>query len=543
MALLLDGERNSGMDVREQNVTACLAIANVVKSSLGPLGLDKMLVDQIGDVTITNDGATILKQLEVEHPAARVLVELADRQDQEVGDGTTSVVILASELLKGANELVKASIHPTTVISGYKIAVKEAVRFIKKHMVYETNDLGEEVFINAAKTSMSSKIIGADSDFFARLCVEACKLSEKTMSDGKKKYLINNVGIIKCSGKSSLDSHVVHGFALQMMRSAQGMPNSVTNPKIACLDFDLRKFRMQMGVQVLVKDVDEMERIKEREAQITRDRIMKLIEAGATVIMTSGGIDDLNAKYMVENGVMGLRRVPKKDLKRIADATGATLLPNLADLEGEETVDPSSLGDADIVCEETLGDQQFVYVRGAPHVGAATLVLRGANEFMLDEIERAMHDSLCVVKRVLETRKVVAGGGAVEAAVSIHLEDFARTLGSREQLAVQQFAQALLVIPRTLAVNAAKDAAELVSRLRAKHSRSQTQADQVGLKHTGLDLVKGVLTNSLESGVMEPALSKVKSLRFATEASVTIIRIDDYIKINPKEPPQGGHGH
>ena len=238
---------------------------------------------------------------------------------------------------------------------------------------------------------------------------------------------------------------------------------------------------------------------------------------------------------MVENNVMGLRRVPVKDLNRIAQACGGTLLPNLADLEGQESVDPECLGTAAEVSEVTLSDQQFVYIKGATNSGAATIVLRGANGFMLDEIERSVHDALCVVKRVLESRKVVAGGGAVEAAVYQHLSSFATTLGSREQLAIQEFAEALLVIPRTLAVNAAKDSPELVARLCANHYKSQTQQAHVELKHMGLDLVEGAVVDSVARGVLEPALSKVKSLRFATEAAITILRIDDYIKLNPKQ--------
>lgn len=544
MALLLDGTRNTGQNVREQNTTACMAIANVVKSSLGPVGLDKMLVDEIGNVTITNDGATILKQLEVEHPAAKVLVELADRQDHEVGDGTTSVVILAAELLKRGLELVKRKIHPTTVISGYRLAMKEAIKFIKKHMVLNTSDLGTIVVKQAAMTSMSSKIIGVDSSFFADICVKAANLAKKTMSDGKVKYLINNINVVKCHGKSSLESHVVDGFALQMMRSAQGMPLTVKNCKVACLGFDLRQYQLKMGVQVLVKNVKELEKIKQRERDITRDRIMKLIGAGANVIMTTGGIDDLNAKYLIENGVMGLRRVPRRDLRRIATATGATILPNLADLDGGESVEASSLGSAAEVAEETLGDQQFVFVRGATNTGAASVILRGANEFMLDEVERSLHDALMVVKRTLESKKVVPGGGSVESACHIHLDAFSNQVGTREQLAIQEFANALLVIPRTLIVNAAKDAAELVSQLISKHTVAQTVKGKEDLRFLGLDLVEGSVVDNVKRGVLEPALSKVKSLRFATEAAITILRIDDHIKINPKQAEDAhGHGH
>jgi len=356
--------------------------------------------------------------------------------------------------------------------------------------------------------------------------------------------LINNINVVKCHGKSSLESHVVDGFALQMMRSAQGMPLTVKNCKVACLGFDLRQYQLKMGVQVLVKNVKELEKIKQRERDITRDRIMKLIGAGANVIMTTGGIDDLNAKYLIENGVMGLRLVPRRDLRRIATATGATILPNLADLDGGESVEASSLGSAAEVAEETLGDQQFVFVRGAANTGAASVILRGANEFMLDEVDRSLHDALMVVKRTLESKKVVPGGGSVEAACHIHLDVFANQVGTREQLAIQEFANSLLVIPRTLIVNAAKDAAELVSQLISKHTTAQTVKGEEDLRFLGLDLIKGEVVDNVKRGVLEPALSKVKSLRFATEAAITILRIDDHIKINPKQAQDAhGHGH
>lgn len=540
MSLLIDGERISGQDVRQQNVTACLAIANIVKSSLGPIGLDKMLVDQVGDVTITNDGATILKQLEVDHPAAKVLVELSDRQDKEVGDGTTSVVIIAAELLKRANELIKQKIHPTTVIAGYKLAMREAVSHIKKNLLIGKDQIDNDIVMAAAKTSMSSKIIGAENDFFAKMVVGAMKLCRRVskVDPSKVSYQVNGVNIVKVHGRSTLESELVDGYALHHTRMAQGMPTQVKNAKIAMVDFALQRHRMQMGINVVVRDVKELERIKKREADITKERIDKLLKAGANVILSTKGIDDLCAKYLVEKGVIGVRRVMKKDLQRLALATGGKMLLNLADLEGDETVDPSTLGTCAEVSEDEVGDRFVIYLRKCAGTGAATIVLRGANEFMLDEVERSLHDSLMVVKRTLESGKVVAGGGAVEAACYVHLMDYARTLGTREQLAVQQFAEALLVIPKTLALNAAKDASDLVATLCAKHSKSQKQTEKSSYRFKGLDLVKGQIVDSMKLGVLEPAISKVKSLRFATEAAITILRIDDHIKMNPKEDPQ-----
>jgi len=473
----------------------------------------------------------------VEHPAAKVLVELSDRQDKEVGDGTTSVVIIAAELLKRANELIKQKIHPTTVISGYKLAMKEAVNFIKKNLVISKDAITDDIIIASAKTSMSSKIIGAENEFFAKMVYDAMKLTKRD-NNGKTVYSVSGVNIVKVHGRSILESKLVDGYALNATRMAQGMPTQVKDAKIAMLDFNLQKHRMQMGVNIVVKDVKELEKIKKREADITKERINKLLDAGVNCILTTKGIDDLCSKYLVEKGCIGVRRVLKKDLQRLALASGGKLLMNLADLDGGETVDPSTIGVCREVTEEAVGDRFCIYLRGCAGSGAATIVLRGANEFMLDEVERSLHDSLMVVKRTLETRTVVAGGGAVEAACMVKLTDFATSLGTREQLAVQQFAEALLVIPKTLALNAAQDASDLVANLCSKHSRSQKDVSRDADKFKGLDLIRGKIVDNMKAGVLEPAISKVKSLRFATEAAITILRIDDYIKMNPKQEEQ-----
>jgi len=453
---MIDGERTTGQDVRTANVTAVMAIANIVKSSLGPVGLDKMLVDSIGDVTITNDGATILKMLEVDHPAAKVLVELADLQDQEVGDGTTSVVIIASELLRRGNELVKKKIHPTTVMSGFRLAMRESVKYIKANMIKSVEELGEQVLVNSAKTSMASKILGPESDFFAALAVKAVTAVKTTNAEGKARYPITAVHILKCHGKSALESELVDGFALNNVRASQQMPKVVKKAKIALLDFNLQRHKMQLGVQVVVKDAKEVEGIRQREMDITKERIAKILEAGANVILCTKGIDDLCLKYFVEAGAMAVRRVKKEDMNRIARSTGGEVVVTLADMDGNEAFEAKCLGECEMVTEERVGDGELIYLRGCANTRATTVVLRGANDYMLDEMDRALHDALCVVKRVLESNSVVAGGGAVEAGLSIFLEDFATTLQSREQHAVQEFAEALLVIPKTLSVNAAQ---------------------------------------------------------------------------------------
>ncbi len=358
------------------------------------------------------------------------MVQLSQLQDSEVGDGTTSVVLIAAELLQKALEMIRKQIHPSTIISGYKTALKHSVNFIKERLMLKVDELGEEGLINVAKTSMSSKFISGENEKFSSMAVKAMQ-HVKTQSG---KHPVRNVHIIKAHGQSTLESEFFPGFVLRMSRVSQQMPLKVENPKIACLDFNLSKFRLAMGIKIEVTDPKNLDKIRAFEIGILKSRLLKIIKAGATVVFTTQGMDDIASKFLVGKQIMGLRRVDKKDLRRIALSTGAKVIKTMANESGEESFEPSFLGTAECVYEENLGDVDYIFLKNskAKKKRVCTLILRGSNEFLLDEVERSLHDTLCVLKRTFESRRVVVGGGCVETALCVYLEKLAQKQGSKE---------------------------------------------------------------------------------------------------------------
>jgi thermosome len=523
--------RNRGKEARRNNIMAARVVGEVLRTTLGPRGMDKMLIDSLGDITITNDGATVLNEIEVEHPAAKMMVEIAKTQDDMVGDGTTTAVVLAGELLKKAEELLEQNIHPTIMVSGYRKAALKAVETI--------NNLGIQVELTdratlkkVAVTSMASKAIGAAKDHLADIAVDAIrqiveKRGDRTVAD------IDNIQIIKKTGKSLLESQLVNGLVIDKEVVHPGMPKLVEKAKIALIDCALEIEKTEISAEIRIHDPAQMKAFLDQENKMLQDMINKVKSSGANVVFCQKGIDDMAQHFLAKEGILAARRVKQSDMEKLARATSGRIVTNLADLRAQD------LGLAGIVEERKLGEDKMVFVEKCKDPRSVAIIIRAGLERMVDEAERAMTDALSVVSDVVETNKVVAGGGAVEVEVAKELRDYATSVGGREQLAIEAFADAMEVIPKALAENAGLEPIDILVELRSAHEKAEG-------KYKGVNVFTGKIENMREKGVIEPVVVKEQAINSATESAAMILRIDDVIaSTKPKDsgkmpsPPEG----
>ena len=523
--------RNRGKEATRNNIMAARVVAEVLRTTLGPRGMDKMLIDSLGDITITNDGATILNEIEVEHPAAKMMVEIAKTQDDMVGDGTTTAVVLAGELLKKAEELMEQNIHPTIVVSGYRKAALKAVETIN-NLAVQVELTDRATLKKVAVTSMASKAIGAARDHLADIAVDAVRQIVETRGD-RTIADIDNIQTIKKTGKSLLESQLVNGLVIDKEVVHPGMPRLVERAKIALIDCALEIEKTEISAEIRIHDPTQMKAFLDQENKMLQDMVDKVKASGANVVFCQKGIDDMAQHFLAKVGILAARRVKQSDMEKLARATGGTIVTDLTDLR------PQDLGIAGIVEERKLGEDKMVFVEKCKDPRSVAIIIRAGLERMVDEAERGMTDALSVVSDVVETNKVVAGGGAVEVEVAKDLRAYATTVGGREQLAIEMFADAMEIIPKTLAENAGLEAIDVLVELRAAH-------EKVEGKNKGVNVFTGKIENMRDKGVIEPVIVKEQAVKSATESAAMILRIDDVIaSTKPKDtgktpsPPEG----
>ncbi len=518
--------RSRGKEAQRNNIMAARVIGEVLKTTLGPKGMDKMLIDSLGDITITNDGAAILKEIDVEHPAAKMMVEIAKTQDDMVGDGTTTAVVLASELLKKAEELLDQNIHPIILVSGYRKASQKAIEVMNKIAIpLDVND--RKTLLKVALTSMSSKAVGAAREHLAEISIDAVKQiaeqrGDKTIAD------IDNIQLIKKTGKSLLETQLIRGIIIDKEVVNPGMPKIKENAKIALLESALEIEKTEISAEIRIKDPSQMKAFLDQETDMMKGMVTKIKASKADVVFCQKGIDDMVQHFLSKEGIMAARRVKESDMEKLARATGGRIISGLDDLK------PADLGMAGLVEERKIGDDKMIFVEKCKDPHSVAILVRAGLERMVDEAERAMIDSLSVVSDVIENNKIVAGGGAVEIEVAKELRKYATKVGGREQLAVEAFAEAVEVIPRTLAENAGLEPIDILVELRSKH-------DTQDGKNIGINVFTGKLQNSIDNGVIEPLVVKEQAIKSAAESAAMILRIDDIITAkSPKGGPPGG---
>ncbi len=520
--------RSRGKEAQRNNIMAARVVGEVLKTTLGPRGMDKMLIDNLGDITITNDGATILNEIEVEHPAAKMMVEIAKTQDDMVGDGTTTAVVLASELLKKAEELLDQNIHPTILVSGYRKAAARAIDVIEKLSIpIDVTD--RKAMLKVALTSMGSKAVGSAKDHLAEISIDAVtqiaeKRGDKTLAD------IDNIQLIKKTGKSLLETQLVQGIIVDKEIVHPAMPKKKENAKIALLDSALEIEKTEMSAEIRIRDPSQMQAFLNQETSMMQEMAAKIKKSGADIVFCQKGIDDMVQHFLSKEGIMAARRVKESDMEKLSKATGARIVSDLSDMKATD------LGFAGKVEERKIGDDKMLFVEKCKDPHAVAILIRAGLERLVDEAERAITDSLSVISDVIENNKIVAGGGAVEIEVAKELRKYANKVGGREQLAIEAFADAMEIIPRALSENAGLEPIDILVELRSVHDKEDG-------KYKGVNVFTGKIQNSIDNGVIEPAVVKEQALKSAAESAAMILRIDDVISSSkPKGGMPGGPG-
>ena len=527
IVILKEGtKRDKGKDAQFNNIAAARTISDAVRSSLGPRGMDKMLVDSMGDVVITNDGVTILKEIDVQHPAAKMLVEVAKTQDQEVGDGTTTSVILAGELLKKAVDMVDANVHPTIIASGYRLANAEAQKIlidISKKVSYNDDKLLKQI----AEVSMNSKQVNASKDFFSDLVVDAVKTIAEKTKEGYKVDL-NNIQTVKKTGSSMDETELVKGLIIDKEPVHSAMPKSIKNPKIALIDAAFEVKKTEIDAKIQITDPSKLNDFLIEEENMLRRMVDKIKEVGANVVFCQKGIDDLAQHFLAKEGIYAARRVKKSDMEKLAASTGANIINKISEL------DKSDLGAAGLVEVKKVGDNDMTYVSDLKDAKSVTILIRGGTKHVVDEIERSLIDAWSVVKVAIEDGMMVTGGGSTAVEIAMQLRSYAQSVGGREQIAIDAFASAMESIPTTLAENAGLDPIDILIEMRKQH--------KAGKKYAGLNPFTGKVEDMFALNVIEPYRIGKQAINSATDAAVMILRIDDVIASRSMPAPAGPPG-
>ncbi|MCW4006266.1 MAG: thermosome subunit beta [Candidatus Bathyarchaeota archaeon] len=516
--------RSRGKEAQRNNIMAAQVIGEVLKTTLGPRGMDKMLIDSLGDITITNDGATILKEMDVEHPAAKMMIEIAKTQDDMVGDGTTTVVVLASELLKKAEQLLDQNVHPMILVAGYRKAAQKAIEIIAKNAV-PIDVENQKMMLKVALTAMGSKAVGGAKEHFAEIALEAVKqvtqkAADQTIAD------IDNIQLVKKTGKSLIETQLVRGIIVDKEVINSGMPKKIENAKIALLDIALEIEKTEITAEIRIHEPNQMKAFLDQEDSTLKEMVTKIKASGANIVFCQKGIDDMVQHFLSKEGIMAARRVKESDMEKLARATGGRVSSNLNDLKAAD------LGFAGLVEERKIGDDKMIFVEKCKDPHSVAILIRAGLERMVDEAERVITDALSVISDVTENNKIVAGGGAIEIEIAKELRNYSTKIGGRQQLAVEAFADAVEVIPRTLAENGGLESIDTLIELRQVHDKEDG-------KYMGINIFTGKLQNSIDNGVIEPIVVKEQAIKSAAESAAMILRVDDIITA---KSPRGGPG-